>query len=275
MFYFKTIWFKFVLLLQVADLINLKKSAMKNETRPFVLGKLWPLLSQHWFKIGLVFLALYAFLNKDLSFNINIQAPNSPATQPLEEHQSRRQVRKETLTDNGDLQAQTTNRFNFLPSWGTDDSKYLILQLNRVEEKQIDQFIQRFAHVAEAEQEKFGIPASIILAHSLLYSQAGQHPLISHGNNYFGLPCTDDWQGQTQDGEKSACLRRYDNAWMSFRDHSLYYTTGQHANLRQLKGKSYQAWAKALEESPNNKIKRLAEQLIELIDKFQLEQYDV
>jgi len=54
----------------------------------------------------------------------------------------------------------------------------------------------------------------------------------------------------------------------------LYYTTGPHANLRQLSGKSYQTWAKALEESPNNKIKRLAEQLLELIDKFQLGQYD-
>ena len=247
---------------------------MKNETRTFVPGRLWPLLSQHWFKIGLVFLALYAFMNKDLSFNIHIQAPASPATQPLEEHQSRRQARKETLTDNGDLQAKATNRFNFLPSWGTDDSKYLILRLNRIEQKQIDDFIQRFAHVAEAEQEKFGIPASIILANSLLFSQAGQNPLVSNGNNYFGLLCTDDWQGQTQDGEKGECLRRYDNAWMSFRDHSLYYTTGQHASLRQLNGKSYQTWAKALEESPNNKTKRLAEQLLELINKFQLGKYD-
>ncbi len=248
--------------------------AMKNETRSFVLGSLWPLLSQHWFKIGLVFLALYAFLNKDLSFNINIQAPESPATQPLEEYQTRRQARKETLTDNGGLQAKATNRFNFLPSWGTDDSKYLILRLNRIEEKQIDDFIQRFAHVAEAEQEKFGIPASIILAHSLLYSQAGQNSFVTNGNNYFGLPCTDDWQGQTQDGEKGECLRRYDNAWISFRDHSLYYTTGQHASLRQLTGKSYQTWAQALEESPNNKTKRLAEQLLELINKFQLGKYD-
>lgn len=251
-----------------------KKSAMKNETRSFVMGRLWPVLSQHWFKIGLVFLALYAVLSKDLSFNINIQAPETPATQPLEEYQSRRQVRKETLTDNGEIQPQATNRFNFLPSWGTDDSKYLILRLNRIEETQIDEFIQRFSHVAEAEQEKFGIPASITLAHSLLYSQAGLNPLVSKGNNYFCLPCTDDWKGQTQDGEKGECLRRYDNAWMSFRDHSLFYTTGQHASLRQLSGKSYQVWAKALEESPTNTTKRLAEQLLELIDKFQLGQFD-
>ena len=248
---------------------------MKNETRTLsVPGRLWLLLSQNWFKIGLIFLALYAFLSKDLSFNINIQAPTSPATQPLEEHQGRRQVRKETLTDNATLPTQSTNRFNFLPSWGTDDSKYLILRLNQVQEEQIDQFIQRFAHVAEAEQEKFGIPASIILAQSLLFSQAGQHPLVSKGNNYFGLLCTEDWQGQTQDGEKGECLRRYDNAWMSFRDFSLYCTTGQHASLRQLSGKSSQTWAKALEESPNNKTKRLAEQLLELVEKFQLGQYD-
>lgn len=247
---------------------------MKNETRAFVLGRLWPALNQHWFKIGLVLLMLYAFLNKDFSFNINIQAPETPATQPQEEYQSRRQVRKETLTDNGSTQAQVTNQFDFLPSWGTDDSEYLLLRLNKVDAEEIDKFIQRFSHVAEAEQDKFGIPASITLAHSLLFSQAGQHPLLSKGHNYFGLPCTDDWQGQTQDGEQGECLRRYDNAWMSFRDHSLYYTTGPHTSLRQLVGEDYRSWAKALEDSPLNTRKRLAEQLLELIDKFGLGQFD-
>jgi hypothetical protein len=246
---------------------------MKNETRIFVLGRLWPLLNQHWFKIGLVALFLYAFLSKDFSFNIQIQAPERPATQP-DDYQTRRQSRKETLTDSGDVQAQASNRFDFLPAWGTDDSEYLILRLNRLEAEDIEQFLQRFSHVAETEQEKYGIPASIILANSLLQSEAGTHYLVSRGNNYFGLPCSDDWQGQTQDGEKGECLRRYDNAWMSFRDHSLYYTTGNNSQLRQLAGKNHQRWAKAMEDSPANTTKRLADQLLELIEKFDLARFD-
>lgn len=247
---------------------------MKNESRKLVLGRLWPLLNQHWFKIGLVFLVLYAVLSKDLSFNISIEAPQEPAVQPKEELQSRRQSRRETLTDNGLSTEQTSSRFDLLPSWGDDPNAQLMLLLEQTDESEVEQFINRFAHVAEAEQEKFGIPASIILANGLLKSMAGQHPATKRGTNYFLLPCTDDWQGQTQDGERGACLRRYDNAWMSFRDHSLFYTSGSNGHLRRLKGEDYRNWAEGLEASKDNDNDLLAEQLIRIIHEFKLDQYD-
>ena len=246
---------------------------MKNETRIFVPGRLWSLFSRHWFKIGLVGLMLYAFLNKDFSFNIQIHAPERPAAQP-EDYQTGRAARRETLTDNGEPAEKTGNRLDLFPAWSGGDSEHLILRLNRLEAEEIERFIERFSHVAETEQEKYGIPASIILANSLLHGEAGRHYLVKRGNNYFGLPCTDDWQGQTQDGEKGECLRRYDNAWMSFRDHSLYYTTGKNSGLRRLIGQSPGKWAHAMADAPDNATDKLAEQLLTLIDKFNLERFD-
>lgn len=247
---------------------------MKNESRKLVLGRLWPLLNQHWFKIGLVLLVLYAVLSKDLSFNISIEAPEEPSVLPEEELQSRRQSRRETLTDNSLSTEATANRFDLLPSWGDDPNAPLMLLLEQTDESEIEGFINRFAHVAEAEQEKYGIPASIILAHGLLKSMAGQHPATARGHNYFQLPCTDDWQGQTQDGERGACLRRYDNAWMSFRDHSLYYTSGSNGHLRRLQGEDYRGWAEGFELSKANKNDHLAEQLVRVIREFNLDRFD-
>lgn len=247
---------------------------MKNETRKHVLGRLWPLLNQHWFKIGLVLLALYAVLSKDLAFNISIQAPEEPTVQPEEELHTRRQTRRETLTDNGVSTQQTTSRFDLIPSWGDDPNAQLMLLLENTDRAEVQDFVNRFSHVAEAEQEKFGIPASIILAQGLLQSMAGQHPAAKRGSNYFQLPCTDDWQGQTQDSERGKCLRRYDNAWMSFRDHSLYLTSGKNGHLRRLTGESYREWAEGLQHSKRNENEKLAEQLLRVIREFELDQFD-
>ncbi len=61
----------------------------------------------------------------------------------------------------------------------------------------VDAFLTRFGHVAQAEQEKFGIPASVTLATALLYSRAGTAAGTRTHNNYFALGCTADWNGTT------------------------------------------------------------------------------
>jgi flagellum-specific peptidoglycan hydrolase FlgJ len=50
-------------------------------------------------------------------------------------------------------------------------------------------YIRRFAHVARAEMDQYGIPASITLAQGLLESQAGNSPLAKEANNHFGIKC--------------------------------------------------------------------------------------
>jgi hypothetical protein len=242
---------------------------MENISQSLVKAKLLPFVNQHWFKIGVAVLALYAFLSKDFAFQINIHAPGEPSTLPTTPDSRTAKKSRETLTDNLSAGEVIATTFDFLPSWGNDGSP-MIERMDRLDENSIQQFFQRFQHVAETEQEKFGIPAAIILANSLLNSQAGKAPYAVQGNNFFRLTCSEDWKGQTQDDDRGNCLRSYDNAWMSFRDHSLFFTTGAHAAFRDIPASNYRAWAAAMNDSPYNEEKRLDKQLITIIERFKL-----
>lgn len=245
-------------------------------TQPLVIVRLWQFIAQHWFKLGVGILMLYALLSKDFVFNVHIQSPSTPANTPHEMAPPTQKSRRETLTDNATY--LPTQQMDLLPHWGDANVRghTLLSQLTRVSDTDIQAFIRRFAHVAQAEQSQYGIPASIILAHGLLKSNAGQAPFTATGNNFFALTCTDDWEDQTQDDPTRTytCLRKYDNAWLSFRDHSLFYTTGKHAGLRNLDPGDYRAWAKALRKSPYNDVKAIDDQLLTIIERFQLTQFD-
>ena len=229
-------------------------------------GQALHIFNRHWFKIGLGFLGLYAFLSRDFSFKISIQAP---VEVPVKSSKKADVSRKEILTDNGLSSAQTSNQFDFLPSWRGSESMPLIEQLKIIDSDKINVFIRRFTAVARAEQERFGIPASIILAHSLLKSGAGASSYVKTGNNYFSLFCADNWDGGTQDGF-NGCLRRYDNAWQSFRDHSLYLTTGVNAGLNKIGSADFKIWAKALGQL-NKTEDNFEQQLLVVIREFDLE----
>jgi len=244
---------------------------MKNVSQALVKGTVLPFLNQHWFKIGIAVLALYAFMSKEFAFQINIQAPGEPSSIPAnptpDAHTAEKS--KETLTDNLSANEPVTSTFDFLPSWG-NDGQPMIEHVARLDEKTIRAFFERFQHVAETEEEKYGIPAAITLANGLLNSQAGKAPYATRGNNFFRLNCSDDWQGQTQDDNQGNCLRAYNNAWMSFRDHSLFFTTGAHARFRDIPLDNYQAWAHAMNASPYNEEEELNKQLVSVIERFGL-----
>ncbi len=245
---------------------------MKSEYR--LVGRLVPFVSRHWFKIGLVVMAAYLVLSKDLSFNISVQAPIRQEVAPPSEQHTDRANRKETLTDNSSARhASLTNRLNLFSGVGSTPEYNLSRGIEQLDKQTVQDFILRFAHVAEAEQVKFGVPASITLANGLLQSQAGTRDGVQRGHNYFALTCTNDWVGPTLE-EGRHCLRGYENAWMSFRDHSLYVTTGEYADLSRLGSSNYQAWAKALDDAGFANEDNLKEQLIEVIERYQLFQYD-
>lgn len=242
-------------------------------TQPLVIVRLWQFVLLHWFKLGVGILLLYALLSKDFVFNVHIQSPTAPANAP-QELAPPQKGRRETLTDAA-ADPSETHQMDLLPQWGTDVQGHTLLrQLSRVADRDIQAFVRRFAHVAQAEQAKYGIPASVILAHGLLKSQAGQARFAAEGNNFFALTCTDDWEDQTQDHPTYTCLRKYDNAWLSFRDHSLFYTTGKHTSLRNIGSDDHRAWAKALRKSKYNDVKALDEQLLAIIARLDLTQYD-
>jgi flagellum-specific peptidoglycan hydrolase FlgJ len=156
--------------------------------------------------------------------------------------------------------------------FGNDDKKTELPTLDKATKAA---YLKRFAKVAIAEKEKYGIPASLILANALHQSFAGTRSAALQANNHFGLPCSENWAGTTAtlDG---ACVRKYENAWSSFRDHSLLLSSGKFGQLKQFGNKDYKAWAKGLQKLgyPSVNSDYLAADLVAIIETWGLARLD-
>lgn len=119
---------------------------------------------------------------------------------------------------------------------------------SRISDAKAEAFLKRFAQVALSEKKKFGAPASVILACAYANSKAGSQEAATSANNFFALPCTDDWEGETQsiDGK---CMRKYESAWASFRDFSIFLSSQEwFGSLKKSAGKDWKAWTEKLGE---------------------------
>jgi flagellum-specific peptidoglycan hydrolase FlgJ len=238
----------------------------------------------NWFKLALAALLVFIVLKKDMSFHINLntpmrrEAPPARRTEPVQ--QSEKEKKRELFTDKlekdkPDVGNQAIlDRFE-LPSirGGSEEKSKTIAEFAKVDEADKQAFMKRFAHVAIGEKDKFGIPASIILANGLLQSYSGQRDLARAGNNFFALPCTADWQGKTANYQ-GGCYRHYENAWTSFRDHSLFITTGKYAPLLNIAVDDYKGWARGLEKAGFSEEPNLAANLIRIIESYRLYEVD-
>ncbi|MEM7573863.1 MAG: glucosaminidase domain-containing protein [Bacteroidota bacterium] len=241
------------------------------------LAQVLAFVARHWLRVGIVLLTLFLFTRKQINFSVQL---GQPAAQPVYQESrgapySDRSVPIEVDPANTAVEAPRTARLHVLgngSATASTSSTYLD-RLHRTDEAAIQAFIRRFSNVAQTEQDRYGIPASITLANGLLYSKAGLDYGVSQANNYFSLGCTTDWQGNTV-GQGNNCLRAYTNAWTSFRDHSLYITTGQFAGLKNQHRSDYRAWARGLEQLGYLGTPGLAQQLITVIEELSLTQYD-
>ena len=243
---------------------------------------------KNWYKLAILGFFCYLFLQKDLSFQINLNAPFQNEEVPSEKSPSETEqqpfhkpVKKqlEKITQNEDppkvatIPEQPMNKLGFDFGQTETPNEDNFLNLAKIDDGKKVKFLKRFAHVAINERKKFGIPSSIILANALLHSQAGKSVKVSRGNNYFGVPCTGDWSGATENF--GSCFRAYKNAWASFRDHSNYITSNQFSDLRNLGSQNYKAWAAALAQKKYSNEPNLEKKLLELIKEFQLYELDL
>lgn len=140
-------------------------------------------------------------------------------------------------------------------------------------------YIENYKGVAQANMEKYGIPASIILGQALLESGSGTGTLSVQANNHFGIKCHKDWLGQTvkyDDDSVDECFRKYYNASDSFRDHALFLTSRpRYAPLFKLNKTDYKAWAKGLKAAGYATDTLYPTKLISLIERYQLYKYDI
>jgi len=236
-------------------------------------------LKKYWFQLSLICMVIYVMSNKDFSFQFNV---NSPEMENVEEFQNKAQDGKtkkerELITakkSNSKIAKSEASFFSKIPFIGggsnTVEKKS---ELPKIEAKVVESYIKRFAHVAINERKKYGLPSSIIIANALLHGYAGKRDIAISGNNHFGIVCTSDWTGSG--GEYGGkCYRHYENAWTSFRDHSLFLTSGKYERFRQLGSTDYKAWAKYLEQEGFSEFEDLESSLIKIIEQYSLDQLD-
>lgn len=138
-------------------------------------------------------------------------------------------------------------------------------------------YITRYKDIAVSEMNQFGIPASIKLAQALLESGNGNSYLAKEANNHFGIKCGGVWSGRSvnrPDDNLNDCFRVYDNPEQSFKDHSQFLLRKRYEKLFTLDKDDYRGWAKGLKEAGYATNPRYPDLLIDLIERYQLHQYD-
>ena len=144
--------------------------------------------------------------------------------------------------------------------------------------KQYESYIKKYRELAVEEMKKYHIPASITLAQGLLESGAGQSELARKSNNHFGIKCGGDWRGKTvshDDDARGECFRAYKHPKDSYEDHSKFLVgRPRYASLFKLKITDYKGWARGLKKAGYATNPRYADQLIGIIELYELYKYD-
>ena len=144
--------------------------------------------------------------------------------------------------------------------------------------KQYESYIKKYRELAVEEMKKYHIPASITLAQGLLESGAGKSELARKSNNHFGIKCGGDWRGKTVSHDDDAlgeCFRAYKNPKDSYEDHSKFLVgRPRYASLFKLKITDYKGWARGLKKAGYATNPRYADQLIGIIELYELYKYD-
>jgi len=138
-------------------------------------------------------------------------------------------------------------------------------------------YIDMYKSVAIEEMNAYGIPASITLAQGILESGSGNSDLARYANNHFGIKCTADWKGKAyyrDDDKNNESFRVYEDARDSFRDHSEFLKRKRYGFLFQYDKNDYKNWAIGLRTAGYATNPKYPDLLINIIEKYQLSQYD-
>ncbi len=138
-------------------------------------------------------------------------------------------------------------------------------------------YFDRYKDLAIEQMLRYRIPASITLAQGVFESGAGESRLATQGNNHFGIKCH-GWRGRTMtqdDDARGECFRAYDSPQQSYEDHSKFLVqNSRYARLFKLKTTDYHGWARGLKECGYATNPQYANKLIQIIDLYNLDQYD-
>ncbi|MDQ0107731.1 LysM repeat protein [Chitinophaga terrae (ex Kim and Jung 2007)] len=141
------------------------------------------------------------------------------------------------------------------------------------------QYIATYRNLAIEEMRRTGVPAAIKLAQGIVETQSGNGTLCLQSNNHFGIKCKNTWTGKTikyDDDEAQECFRVYESARDSYRDHSDFLRSNpRYAFLFQFDGDDYKSWAYGLKQAGYATNKTYPQQLIKVIEDYNLQQYSL
>lgn len=139
-------------------------------------------------------------------------------------------------------------------------------------------YINKYKNMAIKSMNKYGVPASIILAQGLIEGRAGTSSLAVNNNNHFGIKCfsTKCKKGHctnAADDTHKDFFRKYASVQQCFNDHGQKLSTGRYAYLKKF-GRDYRRWAFGLKAVGYATDRTYAEKLIGVIQRYDLDRYD-
>ncbi|WP_126247551.1 glucosaminidase domain-containing protein [Chitinophaga rhizosphaerae] len=139
------------------------------------------------------------------------------------------------------------------------------------------QYIDTYKLIAMEEMRRSGVPASIKLAQGILETQSGNGWLCLNSNNHFGIKCKNNWTGPSvsyDDDARGECFRKYGSPQESWKDHSEFLRNNpRYKFLFDLNPNDYKAWAYGLKTAGYATSRTYPQQLIQIIETYQLQQY--
>ncbi|MCG8327369.1 MAG: glucosaminidase domain-containing protein [Chitinophagales bacterium] len=252
---------------------------------------------KYWLRMALLGAAAYMAHEKDVSFDIQLNNASAAIIQVADESQAMastvsyeaKPVNTSQLNQPKARPASQkpaanvsnlANTYSNLTSENKGETNSESTKLKTEKRKKQLRYVKRFADVAQAEMDKYGIPASITLAQGLLESNVGESKLATKNNNHFGIKCFSrscskgHCSNFTDDSHKDF-FRKYQSSWESYRAHSMLLKRGsRYQKLFKLDHNDYKGWAHGLKKAGYATDKRYAEKIINLIEDLKLYQYD-
>jgi hypothetical protein len=216
-------------------------------------------IKTNWFLIALISLVCVAFV-KD-------RRKNNAGSIKLKNGVEFKKNNPERFTDAGTTSVSPTTM-----GFGNDSEENPILP--EISDEDAMTFFKRFRKVAEEEEQKFGIPASVILACAYVNSYAGQRDLVKTAHNYFALTCSKSWDGKSFIQNRK-CYREYETAWESYRDFTKTVTQQSWFADFKSSGKTKPAaWIGNLVESGVSEVDDFENHALNVIERYHLFELD-
>lgn len=142
------------------------------------------------------------------------------------------------------------------------------------------EYCEKYGDEARAQMKKYGVPASITLAQGMLESSYGSSYLAIEAKNHFGIKAySRGWKGpvvKCDDDAKDEPFCKFSTVEEGFEYHSTFLRNNTRYNsLFALDMRDYEGWAHGLKSCGYATNPKYGYLLIDLIEKYHLDAYDV